>query len=566
MGCVSTQTLGRILTGGFLLLTLEVSALAASDAVLPGSPVGQSLYRDGLRASGEPLRAIVQKGVMLSGSDAACVKCHRRSGLGGSEGQNAVRPIAGRLLFSQPEVERAGRRTTPASGAAVRPPYTRDSLARALREGIDPAGRPLDALMPRYDLSDEEIARLQVYLEGLSATAAPGVSDREIHFSTIVTPDASSKKRSALLDVMQGFFRDKNGGTRKETRRREVGTEQMYRAFRTWVLHVWELKGAPETWGAQLEAYYRKQPVFAVIGGIGGGSWQPVHAFCEAFEVPCVFPDVDYPDVSGTGYYPIYFSRGVTLEAEVLAKHLLETDSSSKSGTVVQIYRDHALGRLPAQALRAALQGKGEKTIIDYPLAAASRMPAESLTKLAGNESPSVLVVWLDSAELEALEWADSPPAGLSAIYVSASLSPMRPPNLPENWRSKLHMVYPFELPVTREQRLTRLNAWLRARNIPLGDERTQANAFFAATITGDAVSHLGENFSRDYFIERIEQMTQTSLSPSFYPRLSLGPGQRFASKGGYVVRFPDGAGGAPVALSDWLIAEPALPSSHSVQ
>jgi hypothetical protein len=113
---------------------------------------------------------------------------------------------------------------------------------------------------------------------------------------------------------------------------------------------------------------------------------------------------------------------------------------------------------------------------------------------------------------------------------------------------------------------MTRLNAWLRARDIPIGDERTQANAFFAATITGDAVSHLRENFSRDYFIERIENMTQSSLAPSIYPHLSLGPGQRFASKGGYVVRFPAGAGGAPVAVSDWLIAEPSSTASVAIQ
>ena len=554
MGCVSTQTLGRILTGGFLLLTLEVSALAASDAVLPGSPVGQSLYRDGLRASGEPVRANVQKGVTLNGSDAACVKCHRRSGLGGSEGQNTVRPIAGRLLFSQPKVERAGRWTTPASGAAVRPPYTRDSLARALREGIDPAGRPLDALMPRYDLSDEEIARLQVYLEGLSATAAPGVSDREIHFSTIITPDVSSDRRSALLDVMQGFFRDKNGGTRLETRRREVGNEPMHRAYRTWVLHVWELKGAPQTWGAQLAAYYRQQPVFAVIGGIGGGSWQPVHAFCEAVEVPCVFPDVDYPEVADTGYYPLYFSRGVTLEAEVLAKHLLETGPSGQSAAIVQVFRDHTLGRLPSQALRKALQDRGGEAVIDYPLPDAGRLPADFLSRQGGSERPSTLVLWLDSNDLAALDLAAVAPDGLQAIYVSASLSAMRRPSLPENWQSRLHMVYPFDLPASREQRLTRMKAWLRARNIPLGDERTQANAFFAATVTGDAVSHLGENFSRDYFIERIEQMTGASLSPSIYPRLSLGPGQRFASKGGYIVRFTEETTGMPVPVSDWLI------------
>lgn len=178
MGCVSTHTLGRILTGTILLLSLEVSATTPTNAVLPSGPVGLSLYRDGLRASGEPLLATVQKGVALNGADAACVKCHRRSGLGGSEGQSTVHPIVGRLLFSQSKVERAGRWTTPASGAAVamRPPYTRASLARALREGIDPAGRPLDALMPRYDLGDEEIAQLQAYLEGLSPSIYPHLS------------------------------------------------------------------------------------------------------------------------------------------------------------------------------------------------------------------------------------------------------------------------------------------------------------------------------------------------------------------------------------------------------
>ena len=115
-------------------------------------------------------------------------------------------------------------------------------------------------------------------------------------------------------------------------------------------------------------------------------------------------------------------------------------------------------------------------------------------------------------------------------------------------------MVYPFALPAHREQQLARMNAWLRARQVPQADPRTQANAYFAATVTGDAISHIGENFSRDYFIERIEQMAETSLSPSIYPRLSLGPGQRFASRGGYILGFPQGAAGMPVPVSDWLI------------
>ena len=42
-------------------------------------------------------------------------------------------------------------------------------------------------------------------------------------------------------------------------------------------------------------------------------------------------------------------------------------------------------------------------------------------------------------------------------------------------------MVYPFDLPASLEPRLARMKAWLRARKIPLSDERTQANAFFVA-------------------------------------------------------------------------------------
>jgi hypothetical protein len=403
-------------------------------------------------------------------------------------------------------------------------------------------------------MSDADIAQLHAYLSTLSSEPSPGVSDTTIHFATIITPGVSPEKPRAMMDVLQAFVSDKNGGTRKETRRREVGREQMYRAFRTWVLHPWELTGLPQTWGDQLADHYRKQPVFAVIGGIGGDTWRPVHTFCETFEVPCIFPDVDYPDVTGSGYYPIYFSRGVTLEAEVLAKHLLKTGQFTQNDTVVQVYRDNALGRVPAQVLRETLHPNSGAALVDYPLAEGGHLAMETLAKLVGKGRPYVLVVWLGSADRKDLGLSSEPPEALKEIYMSASLSAMRRPEIPRGWLSKLSMVYPFDLPANREQRLLRMKAWLHARKIPLTDERTQANAFFAATVTGDAVSHLGDNFSRDYLIERIEQMTQSSLSPSIYPHLSLGPEQRFASKGGYVIRFPTGADGTPLAISEWLI------------
>jgi hypothetical protein len=55
----------------------------------------------------------------------------------------------------------------------------------------------------------------------------------------------------------------------------------------------------------------------------------------------------------------------------------------------------------------------------------------------------------------------------------------------------------------------------------------------------------------RDYLVERIEGMLEHRIITGYYPRLALAPSQRFASKGGYIVRF---RGGSVVAESDWLV------------
>jgi hypothetical protein len=98
------------------------------------------------------------------------------------------------------------------------------------------------------------------------------------------------------------------------------------------------------------------------------------------------------------------------------------------------------------------------------------------------------------------------------------------------------------------------MNHWLEARNIALLDERIQSSTYFALTVAGDALSSMGDNFSRDYFIERLEQMTEQSLSSAVYPRLSLGPGQRFASRGSYVARFPRDGENMLVPVSEWIV------------
>ena len=58
----------------------------------------------------------------------------------------------------------------------------------------------------------------------------------------------------------------------------------------------------------------------------------------------------------------------------------------------------------------------------------------------------------------------------------------------------------------------------------------------------------------RDYLIERIEGLLERRIITGYYPRLTLAPGQRLASKGGYLVHFADAKGTRIVADGGWIV------------
>jgi len=132
-------------------------------------------------------------------------------------------------------------------------------------------------------------------------------------------------------------------------------------------------------------------------------------------------------------------------------------------------------------------------------------------------------------------------------------LAPPGSPDLPEH--RQLAWVYPYVLDQARAQGTRRTRAWVRGKGITPRHLRTEADTLFALTAANVALKHMIDHFSRDYFIERLEHYAEYALSPSVYPRLSLGPGQRFAAKGAQIVGVVPGSP-TPVleARSDWIV------------
>jgi mono/diheme cytochrome c family protein len=514
-----------------------------------GSPVdeelvaiGRRLYREGLLASGQPVEATVQGDVPVDGTQFTCVSCHRRAGMGAIEADRVVAPVSGQELYRPRE-----------SGYEPRPAYTDETLARVLREGIDPAGRAMDPLMPLYELPDREMAGLIAYLKTLSAEFSPGVTDEEIRFATVIAGDVDPALEKAMLDVLETFFDEKNRRTRHEVRRLEAGPwirDYKYKAYRFWVFEPWRLKGPPQTWPAQLEEHYERRPAFALVSGVAAGDWRPIHDFCERRQIPCLLPNTDWPVTSGDDYYTMYFSKGLTLEAQAITRHLSEQPAAVRT---LHVFREDGSGSAAARASRLAAREHESVSTVDWVLAPRERLSAHRLDERLDESGANAAMLWLGQEDLAELGPGFELGSG-ARIYLSSTLLDGDVSALPDTMRARSSAVHPYTLPEELKSRAGRVRGWLRSRKIDGPHERVRAQTYFACMMVGDALGHIKRYFYRDYFMDSLEHADRMAVYSAFYPRLSFGPGQRYLAKGCYVVPLGGDREQAPSARTSWVV------------
>jgi hypothetical protein len=586
-----------------LLAAVIAAAIVASVAHAAGDAgeveVGRRIYMEGVLPSGKPLTGLRFGNVTVSGGEAACVKCHRRSGMGAVEGEIIVAPITGNYLFAPPDKTLLAN-MDPRRGKGFNishPPYVDATLARAIRMGVNANTTTMNEMMPRYEIDDESLAALTAYLRQLSIEHSPGAGDKAVRFATIVAPGVAPERRQIFLDMMRAAVTGKNASTAvgiQASGRRHMtsAAEMVLGTERQWELDVWELTGEPSTWRAQLDAYYRASPPFAVLSGLVPNDWATIHGFCEARRLPCWFPLTDLPPVRPADFYSVYFSRGVLLEADVLASHL-QSRKEAKPARLVQIYRDDEVGRAAAEQFKKSMTDSGI-AVESQPWRYADK-PALA-KRLAALRPTDEAMLWLTAEDRALL--GDIAPPKVRRVYFSGQLASGEK-GVPSAWKNLSHIVYPFELPKMRDLNLSYFRQWLRMKHLPMVDELLQARLYFALTYMTDTVAEMLDNLYRDYLLERAENMlsrregtraqeedqarqtlkksawailaTRRAAgdtgpetaepqelglrhSTTVFPVLELAPGQRFASKGAYIVRFADAHSETLVAETPWII------------
>ncbi len=522
--------------------------------------LGERIYREGILPSGEAVQAVVKGDITVPGTSFTCVSCHLRSGLGSSEGGVVTPPTNGAILFkpynsSYKDVTN-DKRYLPSIGQRVA--YTDQTLARAIQAGVNPSGLTMNPVMPRYLLDDKDMALLITYLKSLSVDFSPGVSEREINFATVITDDVPPEEYEAMLLPLQRYVNLKNGSINlyRNQKRSErmaasmlVSSELMYKKM---TLARWMLKGPAETWRKQLEEYYRTQPVFALLGGISHGDWKPIHDFSEAHHLPCLFPQTEYPVISETDWYTLYLSKGYYQEGEGAARFLNNSDETAPGGKVLQIVRASRESQALAKGFEETWRELGHDAAVTISLQPGEKLLEDTLHNALKTEKPAAILIWDESGAVPVLDLLSSDALRPARVLVSGSQQAQHFGAIPEKVRAFTYITYPYRLPQDDAIYNIYIAPYKKNPTTAGAYDLNLKSSFITTQILTSALMDMRGNYYRDNFFDVIGMMPDQRYP--LYERVSFGPGQRYASKGCYIVQLGSGDKPELIKKSDWVI------------
>ena len=542
-----------------IILLLPVSSTFANDIKKESILAGKTIYLHGKLSSGEDIIATTVGDVQLSGEQAACVNCHRHSGLGSSEGSTIAPAVTGEILFSEQKIK--AHRYQPSSNQARyahdRPAYTEDSLKNTLQSGVDINGNPLELLMPRYIFAENDYKHLYAYLNSLSINNA-GVTDTTLHIATIIDERASTDKINTMLSTLERYISDLNAGTRRETERTAqapIQKEWLYQGYRKYKLHVWKLTGEPHSWQKQLNNYYDKTPVFAVVSGISKDSWNSIDKFCNTREVPCILPNTKTPGYSANNFYTLYFDAGPYNDASVIARYFQNSAlDNNEAASIVQLYDDSSYSEVAKNTLYEEITANGKRNITSVSVETINNK--HGIDQYIKNKNTTV-IIWSEKLDDSLLAALSSNKNKIKSVFIPYYLATsIETRKKLDNIGIEVLTSYPYVKPSSEPRDTIRSSVWAKSRKIDTTEKAVFTNTFSAIKILLNAIKHARSHFNRAYIIELLEHKLDKSVLTGMYPKLTIGPNQRYASRGGYIMKVPDDVSSPLQPVSEWLLPE----------
>lgn len=475
-----------LLLACLLLISTDPASAEPPD---PSQAAGRTLFVAGTGTGGAIVAKLGAAQVAVPASSVPCASCHGRDGRGRPEGAIIPPDITGPTLGIPAD--------RPSPGGGRRRAYDPAAIVRAVTLGIDVEGRPLDPIMPRYQLTLEDAAHLVSYLKVLGTMADPGVTPDRLTLGTIlVRPDAPA---GALLRAFIDRLNTAGGlfGRRID-------------------LVAAPAAASPAEAARQLLA---AQPVFALVAPWIAHDERAIADYADAEGLPMVGAETLLPAAAGPSRrYLFFLDGGVPAEAQALA-----LDAARLGSAPVALIEggDAAAGGAAA----AVFDRAGTPALRRVP------GPADTPAGLAGDLSRAGVgrILWLAP--------------GLDGFAAAAAAMAYRPALLaPAEFGAGALAGGP--LPVTLalragpdDQTAEALAAYrdlAMAYHLPDLDRPAQLRALVAIRLLVAALERAGRDVTRESLVSTLE--TIGDFRSGLMPALSFGPGRRIGSTGAWIL------------------------------
>lgn len=505
-----------LLTGIVCALTLAGTAAMAAERALDAQELrGRALYYTALSRSGAPMSTYLGRSDMnVQGRGAVCVTCHGDTGQGESETGVAAGNITWDAL-SRPLAPQRG-------SVRQRPAYTPQLLKRLLLEGIDPAGRQIDATMPTYALSEKELDDLVAFLKVIGVKPDPGVSDSLIRIGTVLPRKGAHAATGRIIEsTLRAAFDDLNRQGGIYARRLE--------------LIVADAGELPADARSSLQQLIEKENVFALLS-----PYLPTNqdALIDA-DLKGAIPVVGPFNAAPSGYadrmrYTFRTLAGAGEQANALLEYARLREPAAAASLVIVSDETQGAAELAQTAARFARLRLTERPVVQLPsekggmqqFAAKQKSGFQAVLYLA---APRKLGAFLDASA--AANW-------YPFVYVPGQLAAREVAAAPAGFDGRVFVAYPTMPSDIQPAGATELMKLAEQSGMTPGSV-VQVSALASFRILHEGLRQSGRDVTRERLISRLESMNK--FDTALTPLVSFSPGRRVGANGAYIVQVDVG-------------------------
>jgi ABC-type branched-subunit amino acid transport system substrate-binding protein len=474
---------------------------------------GKQIYLQGKSPSGKDILAYLGDDSMeLPGSAMACANCHGFDGQGKPEGGITPSNLSWEVLSKPYGLAHADGRKHPA--------YTERGLQLAITRGLDPGGNKLQNVMPRYQMSEQDLADLIAYLKRLGKDRDPGITENKITIGTALpATGALAEMGQSIKAVTTAFFTELNSQGGIYNRRVH--------------LKFVETLDTPAGTRANVERLLKDDQVFAMSGAFIAGSEKEIIPLLAEQNVPLIGPFTLYPQTTvPLNREVFYLLSGVDDQARALVDFAAARPEFQKARLAVLHSQSEAY-----ENASKAVKVEAEKKKLPPPQAyeyMAGRLDAAAIVKQIKPLSPEA-VLFLGSPEelisllqeAEKLEW-------FPAIFLPSANAGAGIFAAPAGFDGKLFFSFPTSPNDQDAEGLKEFRALAEKYQLPKKHLSAQISAYTAAKILVEALKRAGKDVSREKLIQVLEGLYEyrTGLTPA----ITYGPNRRIGARGAYVV------------------------------